>query len=131
MIETPGVDAAPAAENVCAPDSVLAPLFSGIVAPEVPVFCVAAVPKAEPLVLVQVVATAPADVVQSPVNAGICAAGTVPLPRFDAFKLVSKDALTAGSCELAFNCSRLFAPVPTVYDVPQAEPVEFATPAPG
>jgi hypothetical protein len=93
---------------------VLAPFSSGTLAPEVPVFCVAAVPKAVPLVLVQVVATAPADVVQSPVSAGICAAGTVPLARADAFKLVSSAAFTAGICELAFNCSRLFGPVPTV-----------------
>ena len=44
----------------------------------------------------RVVATVPTEVVISPVSAGIRAAGTVPLPRFVAFKLVRFTPLRAG-----------------------------------
>lgn len=62
--------------------------------------------------MVQVVATAPADVVQSPVSAGICAAGTVPLARLEAFKLVSAAPLIAGRAVKAVGVAELPVPFP-------------------
>jgi len=46
-------------------------------------------------------------------------------------KLVSRAALTAGSCAEPLSCTRLLAAVPTAYEVVHALPVELATPAPG
>ena len=62
---SPGVDAAPAAEKVAAPLWVFAPFKRGMVAPLVPVFTVAAEPNATELVFVQVTVSVP-DVAQSP-----------------------------------------------------------------
>src|SRR5581483_4090662 len=52
--------------KVDVPESVLLPFSSGIVAPDVPVFCVAAVPNDTPFVFVTVSAPVPVFSVPSP-----------------------------------------------------------------
>ena len=69
------MDCAPVLESVVNDPAagVVPPIAGGVAA-----FAVANVPNAVPLVFVQVVARAPAVVVQSPVRAGNCAAARVP-----------------------------------------------------
>src|ERR1700722_13672110 len=66
--------------------------FPPLLAKPCPTPRIAAAPNAVPLVFVQVVATAPAEVVQSPVKAGILAAASVPALRSEALPDVATAA---------------------------------------
>lgn len=91
------------------------------VATPVPGVTVARAPNAVPLVLVHVVATAPADVVQSPVRAGMAAAG-----KFVALaRLIADGVPSAGVVRLG-DVPNTGAPEPVAA---LASPV--ATPVPG